>query len=370
MHWLIDVTWMTIAASHIYRTVAPAHLWRTMPIWHAPTHQRTCPLIPVLDHQDPFQPFHNDTFGYCYIWLYQLLSQHHLIQHLDYIMNATNYWVLAREYSVWNAAVATLQFWTPDLEPDTLSSTIQQVYVAFFYTTSMHLLCNQPEEVIFSYFMTTLNDAFERELTLANEGYESGSETSNLPTSLRLTSRMHHVSSDENISFDPSIPCTTATSQSNCKPVCHHLSFSSSYDEDISAVHNSTSLPLKPMGFAKVTSQYIYTMGDDFEEEEDFQTVALNDEHWITEPVPDRHLCIHKHSQPHSLCCYKCLYGPDSASVSYPDILDLSDISDFKDVMTTSSDEDYSLHKKTFISPLHSTCTYLIPLLLNCTACI
>ena len=63
-----------------------------MHIWYAPTHPRTHALIPVLDHQDPFQPFHNDTFGYYYIWLYKLLSQHHLLQHLDYIMNATDYW--------------------------------------------------------------------------------------------------------------------------------------------------------------------------------------------------------------------------------------------------------------------------------------
>ena len=48
----------------------------------------------------------------------------------------------------------------------------------------MHLLCNQPEEVLFGHFVTMLNDAFERLLALAEEGYESGSETSNLPTPL------------------------------------------------------------------------------------------------------------------------------------------------------------------------------------------
>ena len=90
-----------------------------------PTHQRTCILILVLDHQYPFQPFHNDTFRYCYIWLHKLLPQHHLIQYLDYIMNVTDYWPFAREYSIWNAAVAILQFWTADLETDTLSSTIE-----------------------------------------------------------------------------------------------------------------------------------------------------------------------------------------------------------------------------------------------------
>ena len=203
-----------------------------MHIWHTPTYQRTCALIPVLEHQDPFQPFHNDAFGYCYTWLYKLLPQHHLIQHQDYIMNATDYWPFAREYSMWNATVAALQFWTADLEPHILSSTSEWVYAAFFYNTSTHLLCNQPEEVLFSHFVTTLNDTFERELALADKGYESGSETSNLPTPLRRTSRIHHISSDEIISFDPSALCTTATSQSNCKPVHHQLSFSNSDDED------------------------------------------------------------------------------------------------------------------------------------------
>ena len=85
----------------------------------------------------------------------------------------------------------------------------------------MHLLCNHPKEVLFSHFVTMLNDTFERELALEDDGYESGSKSSNLPTPLRRTSRIHHVSCDENISFDPSTPHTTATSQSNCKAVCH-----------------------------------------------------------------------------------------------------------------------------------------------------
>ena len=33
-----------------------------------------------------------------------------------------------REYSVWNATVAALWFWTADLEVHVLSSTIKQVY--------------------------------------------------------------------------------------------------------------------------------------------------------------------------------------------------------------------------------------------------
>ena len=297
----------------------------------------------------PISAFHNDTFGYCYIWQYKLSIQHQLILHLHFIMTATDYWPLAREYLIWNAAVASLQFWTADLEAHVLSSTIEQVYNTFFYTTSTHLLCQQSEEALFSHFMTMLNVAFERKLTLEDGGYESGSENFNIPTPLRCTSRIHHVSSNENISYDPSTPCTSATSQSHYKPLCCQLSFSSSDDEESSAVDisstYSTTPQQNPMGFAQQQlSKPLYTIYDDLEEDEeedDFQTVALDDNHWTTDEIPDRHLCIHEHSLPHSLCPYPCPYM-DYTPASYQDSLDLSDISDFKDVMTTLSDEDIS----------------------------
>ena len=79
---------------------------------------------------------------------------------------------MAREYSIWNATVAALQFWTADLEAHVLSSTFEQVYNSFFYTTSMHLLCQQSEEVLFGHFMTILNAASESKLTLEDEDYE------------------------------------------------------------------------------------------------------------------------------------------------------------------------------------------------------
>ena len=47
-------------------------------------------------------------------------------------MDPVNYWPMAREYSVWNAAIAALQFWTADLEVHVLSCAIEQVYNAFF----------------------------------------------------------------------------------------------------------------------------------------------------------------------------------------------------------------------------------------------
>ena len=72
--------------------------------------------------------------------------------------------------------------------------------------------------------------------------------------------------------------------------------------------------------------------------EEDFQTVQLKDEHWNSEEIPDRALCIHEHSLTHGLCPYPCPYA--NYQTSYYDTLDLSDISEFEDIMTTSSDKD------------------------------
>ena len=130
-------------------------------------------------------------------------------------MDLVDYWPMAREYSVWNATVAALQFWTADLKAHVLSSTIEQVYNAFYYSTSMHLLCQQSDEILFRPFMTTQNAAFESKLALEDKGYESDSENFNIPTPLRRTSRIHHVSSVENASFDsdPVTPGSTGTTE-------------------------------------------------------------------------------------------------------------------------------------------------------------
>ena len=61
--------------------------------------------------------------------------------------------------------------------------------------------------------------------------------------------------------------------------------------------------------------------------------MTLDDAHWTTEKIPDRHLCIHEHSVPHLLCLFPCPYV-DYNSTLYCDTLDLSDISEFEDLMT------------------------------------
>ena len=134
---------------------------------------------------------------------------------------------------------------------------------------------------------------------------------------------MCHVSSDENISFDPSTPCITATSQSCHKPVHCQLSFSSSDNEERSTVDipspYSTSPLQNPMESAhQPLFKPIYTICDDLEEKEDFQTVDLNDEHWITDLVPNRLPCIHEHLQLHSLCPYHFPWSTDICSSIIP----------------------------------------------------
>ena len=149
-------------------------------------------------------------------------------------MNTADYWPMAREYSVWNATVAALQFWTVDLEEHVLSSAIEQVYNAFFYSLSTHLLCQQFDGILFGCFVTTLIATFESKLALEDEGYESSSKNFNIPTPLRRTSKIHHVSSVENTSFDPDpvTPCSTGTRQSHHRPVHRHLTYSSSENDD------------------------------------------------------------------------------------------------------------------------------------------
>ena len=110
---------------------------------------------------------------------------------------------MVREYSIWNAAIASLQFWTEDLDPVTLGRATEHVYTTFFYSPSSHTLHQQSGEILFGCFVITLNAAFDQQLSLGDEGYKSGSDTIDLPPSLRKTTRIHHFSSMEHASFDP-----------------------------------------------------------------------------------------------------------------------------------------------------------------------
>ena len=242
-------------------------------------------------------------------------------------METADYWLMAREYSIWNATIASLQFWTEDLDPVTLGIATECVYTTFFWTSTSHTLCQQSEETLFGHFVIALNAASTQQLLLADEGYESGSDTIDLPTPLQKTPHIHHISSLEHASFNPvnTTPCSTvtitpcSTPQTPTRPVHQCLSFSSDTDhtpDSTSACSDSSD-----------------------EEEEDFQIVPLDDEHWTSEEVHERPFCIHEHGLQHNLCRYPCPYGRND-TVSYMDSLGLSDISDYEDYMVTSSDEE------------------------------
>ena len=108
-------------------------------------------------------------------------------------MDATDYWPFAREYSIWNVAVMTLQLWMADLDPPMLSNAIERIYTTFFCSGSAQHLRYIPEEILFGCFVTTLNGVFEWKLTLEDEGYKSGSDSLSILTPLCQTSQLYHV---------------------------------------------------------------------------------------------------------------------------------------------------------------------------------
>ena len=50
-------------------------------------------------------------------------------------MDTADHWPMAREYSIWNATIASLQFWTEDLNPVTLSRATEHVNTKIFLFT-------------------------------------------------------------------------------------------------------------------------------------------------------------------------------------------------------------------------------------------
>ena len=183
-------------------------------------------------------------------------------------MDAADYWPMAQEYSILNAAIILLQFWTEDLNPVSLGITTECVYTTFSYTSTSHTLCQQFDETLFGCFIIALNAAFTQQLLLADEGYKSGSDTIDLPTPLQKTPHIHHVSSMEHASFNPVTTTPCSTPQTPPRPVCRCLSFSSAdnYTPDSTPVCSDSS----------------------DEEEEDFQMVPLDDEHWTSKEIPER----------------------------------------------------------------------------------
>ena len=115
----------------------------------------------------------------------------------------------------------------------------------------------------------------------------------------------------------------------------HHKLHPDQYADGLSFSSTDGNTPHTPRATLASTPEY----SEDEEEEEDFQMVPLNDNHWTSEEIPEKTLCIHEHGLPHGLCPYPCPYV-NYQIPSYIDSLDLSDILEFKDYMVTSSSED------------------------------
>ena len=192
-----------------------------------------------------------------------------------------------------------------DLNPTTLSDVIERVYADFFCSDSALHLRYISEEILFGQFVTTLNDVFECELAQEDEGYESGSESLNIPTPLCRAPCMYHVSTHDNLTFRPVTPRTHSPQQpGNLTTVCCHLTFE---EDDDSSIDNNTLL-VRTEHHSPVehpVAHHLSSTDNDEEEEEHFLTAPLNDDIWMEEPVSDRHLCSHEHSQ-HDLCPYPC----------------------------------------------------------------
>ena len=79
-------------------------------------------------------------------------------------METTEYWPMAREYTIWNTVIASFQFWAEDLNPITLGIASECIYTTFFWTPTSHTLCHLFEDVLFGHFVTALNAAFTQQL--------------------------------------------------------------------------------------------------------------------------------------------------------------------------------------------------------------
>ena len=123
------------------------------------------------------------------------------------------------------------------------------------------------------------------------------------------------------------------TQHSPLRPVHCCLSFSSDQ------VHNTSPVCMDTSDGSK---DAIPEPSDDEEssnEDEDFQTVPMDNEHWATEMVPERTFCIHENGLPNDVCSYPCPYGTNGTTLNI-DSLDLSDISDIEDHFLTTSDDE------------------------------
>ena len=157
----------------------------------------------------------------------------------------------------------------------------------------------------------------------------------------RCHSPVHHClefsSSDEEIPVRPSGPCLWHSSTPDSSPVCRGAELPLPVQCHMN--HHNMSPPSTDQFFKDDVTK------------ENFPTAPLDDDIWLKDQTPDRHLCIHDTSQPNHLCHYPCPYANlnftrnllpsltlEAAEFGY-NIMDLMD-ADLEDIMSTTSAEN------------------------------
>ena len=291
-------------------------------------------------------------------------------------MDTLQYWPFAHEYSIWNAAVTALQFWTVDFKPHILSNAIDQVYAAFFYsdyTEDMAPARRNTPVASWPPWMMLLQLSLYRRMKDIRVGVKASmsphlsAEPFN-PANFGWspTTPEQHAESSPHRYRDHSITChqlvfTSSEDESPVWPNKCHSQHSSTDDRSCdpreadasSSVHHSLCYPVRPTPTANPFFTNAWD-NDTTSSKDNFPTAPFNDDVWYEDPIPDRYLCIHETpDEPHHQCSYPCPYQsatfrmdlPQSTSqneaVFYYDSMDFSDISsDLPDIMMTTSDND------------------------------
>ena len=221
------------------------------------------------------------------------------------------YWHFAWKHSIWNATVSVLQFWIEDLKPHVLHHARDWVYTAFFHSDHAQQIQNLPEEILFSHFMTTLNDAFVWSM-VDNLSFDLAN-FSQLPTPpdhhaepSPCRYRCHNLtwfhlvftSSNNESSERSSEQCSLPSSTDTRSPIPREADTSSSLHHDLCHHITPTTDQLLPEACDDVSSSF----------DEHFPTTPLDDDDvWTEEPVQDRCLCIHERTdEPNHQCSYPC----------------------------------------------------------------
>ena len=109
-------------------------------------------------------------------------------------METAEYWLMAHEYAIWNAAIASLQILGRRPQPNFPRHSLRMhLHHLLLGHLPAHTLCQLSEDVLYWMFVIALNGSIYPAVSLADEGYKSGSDTADLPTPLQKPLHTPHV---------------------------------------------------------------------------------------------------------------------------------------------------------------------------------